>query len=394
MTAGALEGLRVLELSRLLPGALCTQMLGDLGADVIKVEQPGIGDYQRGFAPRGVEDGASFLMCNRNKRSITLDLKHPYGKAVLERLASTADVLVEGFRPGVMARLGLDHPALDRLNPRLVYVSLTGFGQDGPYARLPGHDLNYLGVAGALPFFARPGTGPQVPSMLVADIGGGTLPALYGVLAALIARSASGRGQHVDVSMTDGAANWLGMFAAERLFGGALPEGGRHRLLGGAPAYGLYRCGCGAWLTLGIVEPHFWERFCALIERPDLSDSLSPDDARRGPLAAELQAVFLTRSREDWLDALWQADIPAGPMHDLDAAFDDPQMRHRDMLQWIDHPVEGRIPQIGFPVKFGGTPAAMRRPPPRLGEHTDEILAELGHDAAAIRGLVEGGATG
>lgn len=219
----ALAGLKVLDLTRLLPGAFCTQLLADYGADVLKIEQPGAGDYNRQFAPIAKEESGSFLLLNRNKRSLTLNLKAEEGRDVFRRLVKEADVVVEGFRPGVMTRLGLDYDALHGVNPRIVYCAISGFGQDGPYALKSGHDLNYLGIAGALQLFGTPDTGPIVPGLSIADVGGGSLMAAFGILAALGARERTGKGQFIDISMTDGLVSWLCYHAADYLFAGVEP---------------------------------------------------------------------------------------------------------------------------------------------------------------------------
>lgn len=388
----ALQNITILELSRLLPGALATQMLADLGAEVIKVEQPGSGDYQRDLPPKNVRDSASFLLCNRNKRSITLDFKQPAGIAAAHRLADRADVVIEGFRPGIADRLGLGYEALSQRNPRLVYCSLSGFGQDGPYRLRPGHDMNYLGVVGAMQLLSRPDTGPFVPGPLIADIGGGSLMAVYGILAALIARGVTGRGQMVDVSMTDGMMAWMAPHAGEWLFAKREARGGEYFNAGGAAAYEVYRCADGQYLTLGIIERHFWDRLKTLIDATDL-----PDDPLAGGEAAVraraiLSAEFAKRPAAEWIELLLTHDIPAGPVNSFQGAFDDPQMQARRMLQWVDHPVEGRIAQIGFPVKFSDTPGEITRPPPVLGEHTDQILGELGYSPDDIARMREQGA--
>ena len=360
---GALSGLKVLDASRLLPAALCTQLLGDLGADILKVEEPGRGDYQRSFPPMGKVDSGTFLLCNRNKRSMTLNLKHEEGKKIFRELAAQSDVVVEGFRPGVMDRLGLGYEELKKINPRLVYCAISGYGQDGPYRRVAGHDLNYLGVIGALPLFGKAGEGPMVPGLLAADIGASMIGA-WGILAAVLARQNTGEGQFVDVSMMDAAVAFLTYHAAEPLFGSVEPKGGEYRNTGGAPCYGIFRCKDGHYVTLGALEDHFWARFCDLAGVPQLKQ-----------------------------DQFFANDIPGGPVNSMREAFDDPHMRARQMLLHVDHPIEGRIPQLGFPVKFSGTPASINSPPPSLGQHTGDVLSALGYDAARIATLAQNGTT-
>jgi crotonobetainyl-CoA:carnitine CoA-transferase CaiB-like acyl-CoA transferase len=391
---GALAGIRVIELARLLPGNLAAQMLGDLGADVIKVEQPGAGDPMRDFPPMGTRDSGVFLISNRNKRSITVDLKKPEGRAIVEKLAAGADVVLEGFRPGVADRLGVGDAALRTINPRLVYCALSGYGQTGPYRLVPGHDMNYLGIVGMLQLMSRRETGPFVPGPLIADIAGGSLMAVYGILAALLARTTTGEGQFVDVSMTDGAMALMVSHMAEWLYAGHEPRGGEYRNAGGSAPYEIYRCADGKYLTLGIIEDHFWLRLRQLLGRDDLPAEPfpGPEDAARAH--AILTEAFATASRDEWVARLWQADISAGPVNSFAEAAADPQMRAREMVFEIDHPVEGRIPQLGFPVKFSATPGAVTRPPPGLGEHNGEVLTELGYSAEAIADLARDGTIG
>lgn len=385
--SAALDGLKVLDLTRLLPGAFCSQMLADYGADVLKIEQPGTGDYNRQFAPIAKKESGSFLLLNRNKRSLTLNLKSEEGKAIFLRLVRDADVVLEGFRPGVMARLGLDYETLERENPRLVYCAISGYGQDGPAAQRSGHDLNYMGLTGALQLFGTPATGPIVPGLSIADVGGGSLMAAFGIMAALNARSRSGQGQFVDISMADGLVSWLCYHAADHLFAGTEPRGGEGAFIGGAPCYNVYACSDGRHITLGIIEEHFWLSFCDLIECPGLKPEQWPSGQAARLQYLQLAEVFGRDTQKNWSARLAAADIPSSPVNTMAEGFADPQMVHRKMLQTIDHPVEGRIPQLGFPIKFSATPGTLRSPPPLLGEHNSQVLRSLGYSEQRIAEL-------
>jgi crotonobetainyl-CoA:carnitine CoA-transferase CaiB-like acyl-CoA transferase len=389
----ALPGLKILDASRLLPAALCTQMLADLGAEVLKVEEPGRGDYQRSFPPMGKVDSGTFLLCNRNKQSITLNLKSEEGKAIFKKLAAEADVVVEGFRPGVMKRLGLDYETLKEINPRLIYCAVSGFGQDGPYKMVAGHDLNYMGIIGALPLFGVAGGPPMVPGLLTADIGGGSLMAAYGILAALLARQVTGVGQMVDVSMMDGAMSFIAYHASEPMFGDCDPKGGEYRNTGGAPCYSIFRCQDGHYVTLGALEEHFWARFCDVAGVPQLKDDQFPEGEARSRQFELLDHVFEQRTRAEWVDLFFKHDIPGGPVNTMREAFEDPHVKAREMVMHVDHPVEGRIPQLGFPVKFSGTPGRITSPPPTLGQHTNEVLDRLGYSAEQIAAMAKSGVT-
>lgn len=388
---GALDGILILDLTRLLPGAFCSQMLADLGARVIKVEQPGRGDYNRDFAPRARHESGSFLLLNRNKESLTLNLKSEEGTSIFRRLAARADVVLEGFRPGVMGRLGVGYETLRKGNPKLVYCAISGFGQDGPYARVAGHDLNYMAIAGALQLFGKAGDGPIVPGLSIADVGGGSLMAAVGILAALRSRDRTGEGQFVDVSMTDGAVAWLAYHGADTLFAGVEPRGGERPFLGEAACYNVYRCRDGRHLTVGCIESEFWARFCSAAGLEDEVGDQWPTGKAAKAQRERVARRLAERDCAEWIALMQERDVPVARSNTIAEAFGDPQLEHRGMLQWIDHPREGRIPQLGFPVKLSGTPATMRAPPPMLGEHTTAILRDLGVESDAVDRLREEG---
>lgn len=372
-----LDGITVLDLTRLLPGAFCSQLLADLGASVIKIEEPGVGDHARHIGLSARHESSAFLLTNRNKRSVTLNLKADAGRELFMRMASRADVVLEGFRPGTARRLGLDYEVLSTQNPRLVYCAISGFGSDGPYAQRAGHDLNYMAIAGALQLFGTADSGPIVPGLSIADIGGGSLMAVSGILAALLERQSSGLGQFIDIGMSDGVVAWLSLYAAEYLFAGVEPSAGQHPFIGQAPCYNIYRCADDRHLALGIIEPHFWRRFCEAVGLFELIDCQWPIGAEALQQRASLQQLFAAEPRAVWLERLAGHDLPITPVNSMAEAFADPQLRHRQMLQHVEHPHEGRIPQIGFPIKLSRTPCAIDTPPPLLGEHTDEILREI-----------------
>ena len=394
--SGALEGIRVLDLSRLLPGGFCTGLLADFGADVLKVEDTGLGDYVRWAPPRyeGAEASAGsalFLALNRNKRSIRLNLKSDEGREVLLRLARESDVLVEGFRPGVMDRLGVGYERLREENPGLVYCAITGYGQDGPYRDRSGHDMNYLGLVGLLGLTGERDGPPVQSAGQIADLGGGALMAAVGILVALRERERSGEGQLVDVSMADGALSWLTMVAARMLAEEVAPRRGGLELAGGLVCYRPYRCADG-WVTLGALEPKFWQAFCRGVGREDLIArqlDRSGSDTQR-----EVEAIFAGRTRDEWTAFAGEHDCCLEPVLDLDEALDSELVRAREMVVEIDQPgAERPVRLLGVPVKLSRTPGDPRRAPgPALGQDTQAVLAALGYAAEEIAALVESGA--
>ena len=384
--AQAFAGLRVLDLSRLLPGPYCSLLFADLGAEVIKIEEPERGDYARENLPHYGQTGvgAAFLLLNRNKKSLTLNLKTEPGKGIFRRLARSADVLLESFRPGVMDRLGLGWEALRSLNPGLIYCAISGYGQDGPYRDLVGHDINYMGYAGALAITGPRGGPPLMPGVQVADLGGGALMAAFAIGAALYHRTRTGEGQLLDVSMTDGVVSWLAIHYGPFFATGRPPRRGEERLNGGWVCYQIYETADGEYLTLGALEPKFWANLCRLLGREDLIPLQDATGEARDRVEAELRAIFRTRPREEWLRLLHSVDVCAGPVLGFDEVLQDPQLRHRGLFASVEDPAHGAIPQVAFPVKLSATPARITSPPPGLGEHSEEILKGVGYSAEEI----------
>ena len=375
---GPLNGVRVLDLSRLLPGGYATLVMADLGADVVKVEEPGRGDYIRWTPPFVGKHSSGHVALNRAKRSLTLNLKADRGRALLLELVEGADVLVESFRPGVMAGLGLGHEELCGRTPGLVYCAISGYGQDGPRARAAGHDVNYMGYAGALSITGEPGRAPVLPGVQVGDLGGGGMAALISILAALFRRSRTGRGGFCDVSMTDGVFSWLSIHAAAFVAQGEVPRAGAMPLTGAYPCYRVYPAADGH-VTVGALEPQFWKALCEGLGRADLVDDAYATGARRTEVIAALEGVFRTRTRAEWMELFEDVDACVGPVNDLAEAFADDQLRARGMV--VEGKIEGVGPWtlVGDPLRSGPERAPLAiRPPPGLGEHTEEVLAEIG----------------
>ncbi len=386
-----LTGLRALDLTRLLPGPFAAQMLTELGAETLKIEEINGGDGGRTLPPLINGVGQGFLASNRGKRSAALNLKHPDGREALLRLVEHADILLEGFRPGVMARLDLSYETLLARNPRLIICALTGYGQNGPYEQRAGHDVNYLGYAGLLGSLARPGAPPPLPGPLFADIGGGALMAVIGVLAALVARGVTGRGQVVDVAMLDGSLALAPVLFAPLLHG--LPEAapGAAPLTGGLPGYNIYETADGRYVTLGALEPKFWAEFCQRVGRPELTAHQIPrDDADRDATIGELAALFRTRTRAEWMALLADTDACFGPVNTLAEALADPQIQARGVFARGE--ASDAAPMLRSVPLLSDTPARLLGGAPALGEHTAEALAEVGYTSAEIAALRERGA--
>lgn len=372
-----LEGVRVLDFTRLVPGPYCTMLLADFGADVVVVEaipEPGA---------TADPDRAAREMLRRNKRFVCLDLKTDEGRAIAQALAGRSDVLVEGFRPGVAARLGIGWPALSAVDGRLVYCSLTGYGQTGPLARVAGHDLDYVALTGVLSLVGRDGAPPAIPLNLVADFAGGGLMAAFAILLALQAKSRTGRGQLVDLAMTDGALSMLVRVASQYSQSGVVPRLGEHRLSGALPSYEVYECRDGRYLAVASLEPRFFEALCAALGLPELAgfrEASPPEEHAR--VRAALAARFRERTRDEWAADLASSDTCVAPVLALDEALAHPHHRARGMVAELDG-----VPQIGVAPHLTATPGTLRRPGQVAGVDTDAVLGELGYDSARIARL-------
>jgi crotonobetainyl-CoA:carnitine CoA-transferase CaiB-like acyl-CoA transferase len=367
---GALAGVRVLDLTRYIPGPYCTMLLADLGADVVKIEEPFVGDPTRGVPPPIGPDSAVHAALNRNKRSAALDIRTAEGAGLARRLASTADVLVESFRPGVLEKRGLGAEALRRDNPRLVYCSMTGYGQAGPHASRAGHDIDYVALSGLLGA-TRDGDGrPVLPMAQLADMAGGLLGTIA-VLGALQARERTGRGQVADVSMFQAALALLTVPLTRLLVAGAPVN----ELSGAHACYGVYRCRDGRYVAVGALEPKFWEALCRALGHRELIGRQWDRGDSPGGARETLAAVFATRDRDDWVGELSAVDACVEPVLDMTEVADTPQARG-----CLAEERAGTVPflTLGPPLRLSDTPTAFHRPAPALGEHTDEVLAEVG----------------
>lgn len=386
-TPAPLTGITVLDLTRILPGPFATMMLADLGAQVIKVEHPRGGDPERSNPPLNGDESVRFQMLNRTKRSITVDLKSAPGRDLILRLAETADVVIEGFRPGLVTELGIGPDAVRAVNPRVVYASLSGYGQTGPYAMLPGHDINYMALSGLLRYFGT-AEEPRIPWLPIADIGGGATMAVAGILAALLARATTGTGDYLDLSMAEGALYWQHTRAQWRIGTGEEPRPDGLPVTGSLPGYGIYATGDDDWLSLGCMEPIFWERLCALLNMPD-DVRRQHDRTAFAELDQRIRTAIRGRSVREWFKVMKEKGIPAAPLLSIGDALEDEHFRQRGVVG------AGELhDRLRSPFLYSQARRPEATPAPALGADTDDVLMAAGFGRDEIDDLRREGVVG
>jgi len=393
----ALEGIKVLDFCRNAPGMFATTVLADLGADVLMIERPM--DETRAAYEKlvagidGIEDErrhAAFNALQRNKRSLALNLKEPEAQKIFHKLAETADVVVEGFRPGVMDRLGAGYEKVRSINPRTVYCSVSGYGQDGPYSQMAGHDINYISFAGALGLIGPQDGKPSIPLNLIADYAGGGLCGAVGILAALMAREKTGAGQYVDIAMSEGVLYMLSGLVSDVLSRSISAERGSNRLNGGAAYYNVYRTKDGKYFSIAAIEPWFWENLCRALDLEDLLPHQDAAGAKKAEVEQALSDAFLAKTRDEWFETLKDANISVGKVLSIEEALDDPHAQQRGMVLEIEAPgiPEGKVRQVATSIHLSDTPGEVRNVGSVTGQHTSDVLEELGFDAAAVADLM------
>ena len=393
----ALDGIKVLDLTRNTPGEFCTMMLGDLGADVLKVERPmdsartAFERSSTGAATWGQMDrDLQYSAMHRNKRSIALNLKHKEAQDIFYSLAKDADVVIEGFRPGVVDRLGVGYETINEINPRIVYLSLSGFGQDGPYKLMAGHDINYISIAGALDFVGYdPNDKPAIPMNYIADYAGGSLCSAVAILAAIIAREKTGRGQYIDIGMAEGAFYLMAALIARHQTYGEIPRRGSNRLNGGVPHYNVYETKDGRYISIAALEPWFWENLCNYLERPDLVPHQLTEGEKRQEVFQLLTDTFKTKTMDEWFEELKDKDICVGKVYSIDEAMHDPHLVERGMVLEVEGPEGEKIIQPAPSLHMSDTPPGFRHLGPTVGQHTKEVLSGMGYSDTQIQEMLD-----
>jgi len=384
-----LEGLKVVDLSNYVPGALCTMILADFGAEVIKIEPAKPFPFENmGYSSAGEEKrkDAAYFALNRNKKSLAVDLKSEAGKDIFYRLARRADVIIEGYRPGVVKKLGIDYETIRRMNSRIIYCSLSGYGQDGPYSLHPGHDINYISIAGVLGVIGSVDGPPTIPLNLIADFAGASLYGTIAILLACIARERTGSGQYIDHAYLDGALHLMTYFTHRYFLDGTTMARGESWFAGVYPYYAVYRTKDDKYLSIGCLEPEFWQNLCQALGREDYAVCAWTMDAtykkpteKHREMFDFLKSAFLDRTRDEWFDMLAPRDIPVGKVYSMDEVFSDPQVISRKALIEVEDPKLGKIRQVGVLPRLSKTPGSVRTLAPLHGDHTDDILRELGY---------------
>lgn len=392
--AGPLDGIKMLDMARMGPGPFCAMVLGDMGADIIRIEEPVRGATRGGrtMTPAAMELPREYASMGRNARCICLNLRDERARNILYKLAETADIMQEGFRPGVVKRLGVDYETLKKINPGIVYASLSGYGQDGPYINRVGHDLNYESVGGLAGMNGAAGGPPPLPGTIIADLAGGGMHATIGILLALFHRQRTGQGQYVDMAMTDGIVSLVAGHLATYFGTGEAPRRGEWRLGGLYSCYNIYETQDGKYVSIGALEPWFWENVCDIVGRPEYKPLQYPDDAKRDAMLADFRAIFRTKPRDEWVRLLAAVDTCVAPVYTLDEMVNDPQLLHRQMIIDVDTPDGRKVKQVGHFVKLSETPGSVRRLQPIPGEHTDEVLTGIGYKKDYIEQLRAEGA--
>ena len=380
-----LDGIKVLDLSRFFSGQYAAMLLAEGGAEVVKIEAPGFREFLfellHGEKPTEESERAwnAVYVLDRSKKSLAINLRTNEARDIFYRLAKEADVIIEGNRPGVMKKLGLDYDTIKKINPRIVYCAITGYGQDGPYSMRPARDLTCMAMSGVLGAVNE--GNPLVPGVKISDVSA-AMYSTIGVLMALAARKKTGKGQFVDVSMTDGALSWLTAPIMTCYYEGKVPEKGSLYLSGKRPAYNVYKTKDGKFISIALREAPFWEKLCEKLGRPDLLPYQNPDADNFDEIVSALQDVFLTKTRNEWFEEL--NDVGVGKVYQLDELESDPQIKHRQMIVEVDYPGLGKVKQTGNPIKLSDTPLKIKSPSPSCGQHTRDILAEAGYSHKVI----------
>jgi len=398
----ALEGIKIIDLTHSGPGDFCTTMLGDFGGEVIKIQALPNSSGRASYVEYEMTKNYVHNPLNRNKKSLGLNLRADWGREIFYRLCREADVVIESFRPGTVKKLAVDYETVRRINPMIIYCSLSGYGQSGPYSNLPGHDVNFIGMGGVLDLVGEMGGPPVIPLNLIGDFAGAALHGVIGILTALVSRDRIGKGQYVDVAYLDSTISLLSFFLGPYFASGTVIKRGETALHGAYPYYGIYKTGDNKYLTIGCLETHFWRSLCQVLGTEEYVDDhllpehffSAPEGARWKEIRSALEKVFLTGTRDEWFEKLSEHGIPVGKVCTPDEAIHDPQIQHRKMIIDIDHPEFGKVKQIGSAIQFSETPAKAKNSVAHFGEHSKEILHELGYSRKEIESFYQSSIVG